>query len=296
MTEVRVLSPAKINLFLKILGERSDGYHEIQTLMQLVDLADEILLREAEAGIELRVAGLATGVPESEENLVWRAARLVLQQMGRGGGVSISLYKRIPVGGGLGGGSSNAAATLWGMRALLGLSIPMSQLRDWALLLGSDVPFFLTSGCALAEGRGEVLREVRLARRWAVIIFPGFGISTKWAYSQKKFKLTKGGRKDKNIPLPTVLSGEGIRQPYTNDLEEVVREKYPLINDLKAALLDSGAKMALMSGSGSSVYGIFDDRERAKEAASHWRGRQGYLVHEGTTLDFNPIFGGECSY
>ena len=296
MSEVRVLSPAKINLFLEILGERPDGYHEIRTLMQLVDLADEILLKEAEAGIELRITGLATGVPESEENLVWRAARLFLQQMGSGGGVSISLYKRIPVGGGLGGGSSNAAATLWGMRALSGLPISMSQLREWALLLGSDVPFFFTSGCALAEGRGEVLSEVRLPRRWTVIIFPGFGISTEWVYSRKKFKLTKGERKGKNICLRTTPSGEGIRQPHINELEEVVHEKYPLIDDLKAALLDSGAKMALMSGSGSSVYGIFDDRERAKEAASHWRGQEGYLVHEGTTLDFNPIFGGECSY
>lgn len=292
MTEVRVLSPAKINLFLNIIGERSDGYHEIRTLMQLVDLADEILLREAEAGIELHVAGLATGVPKNEDNLVCRAARLVLQQMGRDGGVSISLHKRIPVGGGLGGGSSNAAATLWGMRALFGLSVSMSQLRDWALLLGSDVPFFLTSGCALAEGRGEVLREVRLARRWVVIIFPGFGISTKWAYGQKKIKLTKEEGKGKNTFSSAVPSREEIHPPYTNDLEEVVHEKYPLINDLKAALLDSGAKMALMSGSGSSVYGIFDDREKAKEVASHWRGRQGYLVHEGTTLDFNPILGG----
>ena len=296
MTEVRVLSPAKINLFLKILGERSDGYHEIRTLMQLVDLTDEILLRRVEAGIELRVAGLAAGVPEHEENLVWRAARLVLQEMGGGGGVSISLYKRIPVGGGLGGGSSNAAATLWGMKSLFRLPISMAELKNWAMLLGSDVPFFLTSGCALAEGRGEVLKEVRLPQRWAVIIFPGFGISTKWAYDRKKIKLTKGEEKGKNMCFGTAPSGEGLSQPYINELEEVVREKYPLIGDLKAALLDSGAKMALMSGSGSSVYGIFDDRERAKEAASHWRGQEGYLVHEGRTLDFNPIFGGECSY
>lgn len=296
MNEIRVLSPAKINLFLEILGERSDGYHEIRTLMQLIDLSDEVLVRKEEAGIDLRVAGLSAGVPEGEENLVWRAAKLVLQEKGVGGGVSITLHKRIPTGGGLGGGSSNAAATLWGLKVLFRLPISQAELRDWALLLGSDVPFFLTSGCALAEGRGEVLREVRLPKRWVVIIFPGLQVSTKWAYEQIKFKLTKGEKKGINNSLLPCPSKEGICRPYVNELEEVVREKYPLIEDLKATLLSSGANVALMSGSGSSVFGIFDDRVKAKEAARHWRGQADYLVHEGTTLDSNPIFGGGCSY
>ena len=160
---------------------------------------------------------------------------------------------------------------------------------EWGLLLGSDVPFFFTAGCALAEGRGEVLKEVSLPRKWVVIIFPGFRISTKWAYDQKKLKLTKEERKGKNISFDAALSQGETRHFFVNQLEEVVRNKYPFIDDLKCALIHSGATIALMSGSGSSVYGIFENRARSLQAAKRWEG-QDYLVHEGTTLDFNPIF------
>ena len=289
MRQVRILSPAKINLFLEVLGKRPDGYHEIRTLMQVVDLWDEIFLKERESGIELQVTGLAATVPRGEDNLVHRAARLLLREMGTPVGIAISLHKRIPTAGGLGGGSSNAAATLWGMKRLFELPFSKGQLRDLALSLGSDVPFFLSSGSALAEGRGEILQEVELPCRWAIIVYPGFGVSSKWAYQRKKFELTIESKKDKHIGFDKDCPREERYPFFVNELEEVVVERYPLIRDLKEVLLHAGARVALMSGSGSSVFGIFDDRAQAAEAARHWRG-QDCLVHEGRTLDFNPIF------
>ncbi|MDH7498935.1 MAG: 4-(cytidine 5'-diphospho)-2-C-methyl-D-erythritol kinase [candidate division NC10 bacterium] len=287
VSQVRVLSPAKINLFLEILGKRPDGYHEIRTLMQLVDLYDEIYMRRQEKGVELDVFGRSEEVPQGEENLVCRAARALLAEMGSPGGVAISLYKRVPVGAGLGGGSSNAAATLWGMNLLFGSSVAKSRLQELALALGSDVPFFLSSGCAVGGGRGEVLREVRIPSRPVVIVFPGFGISSGWAYGMGKWKLTKRGEWDslKHFSGP---SWEDLAFPSINELEEVVAEAYPFILDLKDALLQVGARVALMTGSGSSVYGIFDDRASATQAARYWRAHH-YWVHEGKTLDFNPI-------
>jgi len=285
--QVRILSPAKINLFLEILGKRPDGYHEIRTLMQLVDVYDEIHLRRREKGIELQVFGLSEEVPKGEENVVCRAARSLLPEMGSPGGVAISLHKRVPVGAGLGGGSSNAAATLWGLNLLFGSSISKRRLQDVALSLGSDVPFFLSSGCAVGEGRGEVLREIRIPSRPVVIVFPGFGISSGWAYERGKWKLTKRAGRDKLLRFDGQLR-EGLSLPSINELEEVVGQAYPLILDLKDALLQAGARMALMTGSGSSVYGIFDDRASATQAARYWRGHH-YWVHEGRTLDFNPI-------
>jgi len=287
VSQVRILSPAKINLFLQILGERPDGYHEIRSLMQLVDLYDEIHLRRQDGGIELQVLGLSEGVPKGEDNLVFRAARYLLAELGGPGGVAISLYKRMPVAAGLGGGSSNAAGTLWGLKILFGSSISRAQLQDMALALGSDVPFFLSSGCAVGEGRGEVLREIRIPSRPVVIIFPGFGVSSGWAYERRKLKLTRKERRG-NLLRFNRHSWQEVSFPPLNELEEVVAEEYPLILDLKDALLHSGAQVALMSGSGSSVYGIFDDPARAAQAARYWRDRN-YWVHEGRTLEFNPI-------
>jgi len=286
--EVRIPSPAKINLFLQVLSERPDGYHEIRTLMQLVDLYDEIHIRRHDGGIRFQVFDQSGHVPKGEDNLVWRAAKLILAEMGYPGGMAISLYKRIPVGAGLGGGSSNAAATLWGLKILFGSAIPKAQLQGMALALGSDVPFFLSSGCAVGEGRGEVLREIRLPSKPVVIVYPGFGVSSGWAYERRKLKLTEKDKGDNIIRLNNKQSREDLPLPPVNELEEVVAEEYPLILDLKRSLLVSGARMALMSGSGSSVYGIFDDGVIAAQAARYWRGRN-YWVHEGRTLDFNPI-------
>jgi len=292
VSEVRVLSPAKINLLLEILGRRRDGYHEIRTLIQLVDLFDEILFERLEEGVELRVFGLSDHVPKDQDNLVLGAARLLFKEMGTSGGVSITLYKRIPSAAGLGGGSSNAAATLWGLKILFGFPISKARLRELALSLGSDVPFFFSSGCAFGEGRGELLKEVRLPCKPVVIIYPGFGVSSGWAYERKKLKLTKRGKKDNLKRLYYESSLEELPPFSVNELEEVVAEKYPLIRDLKRALLNSGARLALMSGSGSSVYGLFDDRTKAAEAARYWRA-QNYWVHEGKTLDFNPLIAEE---
>ena len=288
MRQLRVVSPAKVNLSLHVLGKRPDGYHEIRTLMQLVDLSDSILLEKEAEGVQLQLSGLTAGVPRDNTNLILRAAHRFREEMGISGGVSIHLEKRIPPAAGLGGGSSNAAATLWGLNHLFGFPLSRAKLKEMALSLGSDVPFFFGSGCALGEGRGEVLRDVRLGSQPVVIVYPGFGISSAWAYGN--LKLTNRGEEGNLKGLGERTCGEEPSPAIgINQLEEAVTEAYPLLQSIKAALLDSGARVALMSGSGSSVFGVFEDKAKAAKAARPFR-IQRHWVHEGRTLDFNPIF------
>ena len=288
MRQLRVVSPAKVNLSLQVLGKRPDGYHEIRTLMQLVDLSDSIRLEKQEEDVQLNISGLTAGVPRDGTNLVLRAVHRFRKESGISGGVSISLEKRIPSAAGLGGGSSNAAATLWGLNQLFGLPFTRLKLREMALSLGSDVPFFFGSGCAMAEGRGEVLRDVKLGSQPVVIVYPGFGVSSAWAYGN--LKLTKKEEEGKLERLSHHTSGEEPSPKIgINQLEEPVSEAYPLLQAIKATLLASGAWVALMSGSGSAVFGVFGDKAEAAQAARPFR-IQDYWVYEGRTLDFNPIF------
>jgi 4-diphosphocytidyl-2-C-methyl-D-erythritol kinase len=298
--EIRLLCPAKINLFLHIRSRRPDGYHDIETLMQTVDLCDQIVLRSKREGIQLHLSGYREGVPEGERNLCVRAAKLLQEHYRIGTGVEIDLYKRIPPGSGLGGGSSDAAATLWGLKELWELPLSRTQLQDISLCLGSDVPFFLSSGCGLVAGRGESVKEVLLPSRPVVIVYLGFGVSTAWAYERydaRQSELTEEGKRtnmkkfrtEARSPLVQALSPYSLHQGnIDNELEEVVAESHPIILRLKQGLLRCGAEIALMSGSGSAVYGLFSDQWKAKKAAEEWRG-ESYWVHEGWTLDFNPI-------
>jgi len=261
-----IASPAKINLCLEVWRRRPDGYHDITTLMQLVDLADTVRIDRRKAGIRLTAEGVP--VPADRENLAVRAAERFLEAAGPGG-ARIHLVKRIPVGGGLGGGSSNAAAVLWGLNLLYGGPMGHEALAGLAAALGSDVPFFLSPGFAWAEGRGERIRPAgRGPDRWAVVVDPGFGVSTAWAYGNLTLPLTPGDR------MHTIMASVALGDVTCaldlafNRLEDVVLPRYSRLAELKAVLMEAGARPALLSGSGACLFGLADSRDGAERAAA----------------------------
>jgi 4-diphosphocytidyl-2-C-methyl-D-erythritol kinase len=259
-----IKSPAKINLFLQVLRKREDGYHEILSLMQAVGLEDELVLKRRKSGIT--VSSDNPDCPADETNLAHKAASLFLEEEKIGEGLGIHIKKKIPISAGLGGGSSNAAATLKGMNRLLQLKLPDGKLHDLASQVGSDVPFFLYSGQALAKGRGEEIEPHALYRDyWLVLVCPRFEVRTGWAYRRVKISLTKK-RKAVNYRLLESSLGFFEALPYfENDLEEMVTGEYPVIGKLKEILEDSGAVKSSMSGSGPTIYGVFDQKPQAEE-------------------------------
>lgn len=269
MNKIRVSSPAKVNLFLKVLRKRKDGYHQILSWIQLVDLEDRIEIERTERGI--KIACDHPGVPTGKSNLAYRAAQVFLMQSKIKSGVRIKLKKKIPVAAGLGGGSSNAASVLYGLNRLLGNQLSASKILSLARTLGSDVPFFLSFGSGLASGRGEIVRSIKLPLNYRlVLVNPGFEVSTRWAYSkvkpgnifpQKVLKL-------KRVTFRQMLS---IAREIGNDLESVVEQKYPVIKLMVQKLYEQGALHAAMTGSGPTVFGIFTDKAKALGAAKGLR-------------------------
>lgn len=272
-----VQAPAKINLSLRVTGRRPDGYHLLATWMQKVALYDTLELAVCSEGIHFHCAG--AGIPDDRTNLVYRAAELFLQAtQGRRGvpaaGIAIHLTKRIPVAAGLGGGSSDAAATLLAMSELFDCALTPDELAVLGLRLGADVPFFLAdTPAAFATGVGELLRPVASLRGYSILLVnPGFPVSTRWVY--QTFALTK---KEDASNLANFQEGvveeavfgdsDAVMGPDTvlvNDLETVTRTRYPVIDRLKDELLRCGAVRAVMSGSGPTVFGLFADHGKAE--------------------------------
>jgi len=260
-------SPAKINLFLEVLKKRDDGYHEIVSLIQAVDLCDELVLEKRKKGVVVTCDH--PDCPTDESNLAFKAASMLLEEETTKEGVSIHIKKKIPISAGLGGGSSNAAATLKGINRLFELELPDKKLHDLASRIGSDVPFFLYSGQALVKGRGEKIKPINIMYRdyWLVLVCPGFEVSTRWAYQNVKISLTK---ERKEFNLKSLENGsvffKALRS-FRNDLEEVVSKRYPVVQKIKEILENSGALKSSMSGSGPTVYGVFDRKPQAEEVA-----------------------------
>ncbi|TET43638.1 4-(cytidine 5'-diphospho)-2-C-methyl-D-erythritol kinase [Candidatus Aerophobetes bacterium] len=265
MKELAFQAAAKINLYLDILGRRSDGYHEIESIVQSVRLYDKIILRLK--GREIKIRCTHPEVPLDEQNTCYRAAEILLTVLGMRQGLEIEIQKNIPIGSGLGGGSADAAATLIGMRKLFQIDIPFSDLSKLALQSGSDVPFCLLGGTALVRGKGEKIIPLPLLKNgWFILVDPGISISTSWVYSRLQGKLTK---KRLNIKLiKELIKKEGMRGvskfPLYNKLEEVVIERFPTLRDIKAKLIEAGATGALMTGSGSTIFAVAEDEERVK--------------------------------
>jgi 4-diphosphocytidyl-2-C-methyl-D-erythritol kinase len=260
-------APAKINWFLNILGKRSDGYHEIQSLMQKVTLYDQLTFDLSDNLI------LETGAPiPSEQNLIYKAAMLLKNRYGIDRGAVIYLEKKIPMGAGLGGGSSDAAAALLGLNKLWSLGLSTEELCRAAEELGSDVPFFLYGPLSYAYGRGEKLEPLSAQKPLSIVLVkPLFDVSTAWVY--KNFAmLTKKDGKVNNIRhfIRNIERAElsGITGHISNDLESVTINSYPVIAEIKERLCNQGAVFALMSGSGSTVFGVFESLKRAEEAST----------------------------
>jgi len=259
---IRVRSFAKINLALSVLGRRDDGYHEIRTVLQSIDLCDELVF-ESDSEIRLRCTGLDSVQPR--DNLVFRAAESLRRATATRHGADIFLKKSVPSGAGLGGGSSNAAATLLALARLWGLSVPMDDLCRIAAQLGSDVPFFLTGGTALGVGRGQ---EIHPLPEWPetplVVIYPGTAISTAEAYRSLKLELTSADAASRIERF----CGQAARTstamtPLFNDFETSILPAYPAVREAREFLAEHGATAVLLSGSGSAVFGFFSDEESA---------------------------------
>lgn len=278
---MRIRAPAKINLSLRVVGRRRDGYHLVDTVMIPVSLYDELeITRPKRARRALTVTCNHPLAPSGKENLAYRAATLLLKKAGIQTPIRIRIRKRIPVGAGLGGGSSDAAATLVGLNRLLRLGWGRKRLLPLAGSLGADVPFFILGKPARGRGIGDRLSRIGSIRRvWLVILYPGFPVSTRWAYGRLPHKLTKHIEKtsinisSRGRPVSAAL--------LVNDLEKVVLRRYHRVARLKERLIQVGAAGALMSGSGSSVFGIFFSRRQAAKALLRLRkevGVQAYLV------------------
>ncbi len=272
MNSIRVTAPAKINLFLRVLGRRPDGYHDLETLFQAIDLSDELIISEARDETSLEVPGH----PElqNEQNLVIRAIRRLEMDIGRRIRVRIRLTKRIPAGGGLGGGSSDAAAAMIGVRALLDLKLSDQDLHRAACGLGADVPFFLIGGTAVGEGVGEKLTPVSLALDYGIVLAnPGFAASTAAVFRQLSGNLTPGPKQGKLWRL--LGKGQGVGGLLHNDLQSVTESLYPVVRQAREFLERCGFRSVLMSGSGPTVFAVTEpdawlDVQIGKELPERW--------------------------
>ena len=276
-----VRSFAKVNLTLHVLGDRPDGYHAIESIMQTVGLCDTITLSIREGGA-IRLSCDMPGIPTDESNLACRAASALFDAVGLSPGLDIRIRKRIPAQAGLGGGSSNAAAVLRGLDHLLRLSMPADEVSRLAAGVGSDVPFFLVGGTALVCGRGEEVQPLSdLPPMPMVIVKPPFGVSTPWSYRRldemraSGVPLASGSeRKTASMRIAQCMlpsSVCGLQPLLSNDLEAPAVEQHPEIAEIKAGLIESGARAALMCGSGSAVFGLFEAEEQAKAAAEAFK-------------------------
>ncbi len=293
---VLIKAPAKVNLYLKVLGRREDGYHEILSLMQMVGLYDFVALREERSGLRLTIEN-ESSLPVDRSNLVFRAAEALqttaFQGEKRSKGVSIRLTKNIPIAAGLGGGSSDAAATLVGLNRLWGLRWSRERLARLGATLGSDVPFFLSGPTAWASGRGGQIEPATANRAgWMVLVNPGIAVSTAWVYQafSRKLGLTKS---DREITINKFIAHRpSLREIYHrphNDLEEVTLEAFPQLTQIKKELLGLGGKGVLMSGSGPTLFACFSEYSLAKQAAAAFEKKDVVKVWVARVLRRSPV-------
>jgi 4-diphosphocytidyl-2-C-methyl-D-erythritol kinase len=260
-------SPCKVNLLLNILSKRADSYHELETLMHPVNYCDR--LEFTRKGSQIQLSCNVPELPTDCSNLVYRAAAGFLERAKISDGVSIHLEKRIPMAAGLGGGSGNAAVTLLALNQLFGAPLTMDVLQELAACLGSDVPFFLQAKPALATGRGEKITELQpfpaLATAWFLLIYPGFGVPTAWAYKNLVLGKSQSTRAAKLIELLNTSDLKHIGRELYNSLEAPVLKKYPLLALFQDFLREQGAPAVLMSGSGSTTFAILETESRARD-------------------------------
>ncbi|RNC68343.1 MAG: 4-(cytidine 5'-diphospho)-2-C-methyl-D-erythritol kinase [Desulfuromonadales bacterium] len=263
MKTMKLKAPAKVNYRLDVLRRRPDGYHDLRMIMQRIDLCDDIEIALSDTP-GVRVTCGREGVPDGPGNIAWRAADALLRLSGTQVGIDIAITKNIPVAAGLGGGSSDAATVLMGVNEMLGLGLSTERLMEIGVTLGADVPFFIFGKTALAEGIGEVLTALEeVPPAWLVIVNPNIHVSTAWVY--QNLQLT-GERNRVNIPR-FFKDVSAVCTVLANDLEPVTVGKFSVVGEIKERLIERGAAGALMSGSGPTVFGLFEAEEGARRAA-----------------------------
>lgn len=264
MNKIKLRAMAKINLGLDVVKRREDGYHEVRMIMQTIKMYDKITIRKRDDN-EIKVKTNLYYLPTDENNLVYKAAKLILEKYEVGQGVEITLEKFIPVAAGMAGGSSDAAAVLYGINKIFKLRATKNELMELGVKIGADVPYCIMRGTALAEGIGEKLTPLKAVPKTTILIAkPSFGVSTKFVYENLVL--------DENTPHPDIDGiidsiNEGdiysLSDRIGNVLETVTAKEYPQIEEIKNIMKQNGALNALMSGSGPTVFGIFDNKEDA---------------------------------
>jgi 4-diphosphocytidyl-2-C-methyl-D-erythritol kinase len=262
---MQVIAPAKINLSLRVLRRRSDGFHEIETFIAPISPCDEIKIEQRSGKQEIAFRCDDPSVPKGEDNIEVRAANAFFEETKITSGISIVLKKRIPHGAGLGGGSSDAASTLLALNELFVTNLPRGALAEMAETIGSDVPFFMFQSAAVCKGRGELVSPTRLGEQLSVLLLkPAFGVPTQWTYSR--------WRDSREIPGVSYASQTFASQTFVNDLERPVFEKFVFLPELKMWLLNQPEVGAsLMSGSGSTVFSVLGSNADADLLAKRAR-------------------------
>ena len=274
-------SPCKVNLILNILGQRADGFHELETVMQPVNICDEITFECGGAGLQLTCSN--PELPTDSKNLVHRAATAFLAAAKISDGVKIHLQKNLPLAGGIGGGSANAAVTFTALNELFGSPLPIEKLHELAAALGSDVPFFLYDQPALATGRGEKVRTLEnfpaLKGKAFFLVHPGFGISTPWSYQNlARFPNDQNGTPGRAAELVAKLQAGDLPAAagdFYNSLEAPAFDKFPVLQFYKEFLRENGAQVSLMSGSGSTTFAIAENLTAANALAEKFKSQFG---------------------
>ena len=265
MKEIGIDSYSKINLTLNILGKRRDGYHNIETIMQSINLADRIVIREEREGVKIKCSHPL--VPTDTQSLTYRSAEKILSKYRIKKGVNIEIDKKIPLASGMAGGSANSASILVGINKLFALNLNDKDLKEIGEELGMDVPFCIQNGTALAYHRGEKVTPLPPMNPplWIIVINPGFEIPTKWAYNNLNLESIRGEKSNTIAMLKALKDGglEGIAKNLFNSFEELITTKYREIGEIKDRLIEEGILGALMSGSGPTVFGIAQNKENA---------------------------------
>ena len=267
MEKLELKALGKINLGLDVLGKRPDGYHDVRMVMQTIYLYDKVILeKKNEPGIEIESSLFF--LPKDENNIAWKAAKLLMDEFSLREGIRISLEKHIPVAAGMAGGSTDAAAVLYGMNRMFQLGLSLSQLMERGVTLGADVPYCLMRGTVLAEGIGEKLTPLPPLPSCQILVAkPPISVSTRMVYEK-----LDSGRIENHPDIDGILEGlkdrnlEKVARSMGNVLEGVTEKEYPVISRIKEQMLEAGALGAMMSGSGPTVFGIFRDRKSVKQA------------------------------
>jgi 4-diphosphocytidyl-2-C-methyl-D-erythritol kinase len=268
MNSISLKSRAKINLSIDVIGKREDGYHIVEMIMQTIDLYDDIKLKELEED-NIIIKSECSYIPLNEDNIVYKAAKLIKEKMDIKKGIEIFIKKNIPVAAGMAGGSSNAAAVLVGLNELWKLGLSKDELRDLGLKLGADVPFCIEGGTALAEGIGEKLTYIKGINKDVNILVckPDIFVSTKEVYQSLDIKNIEK-RPDNKLLIEKLKNDDivSVSNNMVNVLEEVTSKKYSDIKAIENIIIKNGAMGTMMSGSGPTVFGFFDNEEKAKRA------------------------------